>query len=312
MADRIVIALGGNALGNTPSEQLEKIRAAAPHLVSLIAEGYEIIVTHGNGPQVGMISSAFSDGAKVNKKIPAMPLPECTAMSEGYIGYHLQQEILFELRKRNMPWHVSSMITQVEVDKSDPAFSNPTKPIGAFFTREEAEQIKHEYPDKTFKEDSGRGYREVVASPVPKSIVERDSILNLLDNEFIVIACGGGGIPVAKESDGLYRGVSAVIDKDRAAALLASETDAKYLFILTAVDRVSINFGKENEKELAQMTAKEALSYDEAGEFGEGSMRPKVLSAVEFVKGSPDRVAVITSLENAKNAMSGGGTKITQ
>lgn len=312
MADRIVIALGGNALGNTPAEQLEKIRFAAPHLVSLIAEGYEIIVTHGNGPQVGMISSAFSEGAKVNKKIPAMPLPECTAMSEGYIGYHLQQEILFELRKRNMPWHVSSMITQVEVDKSDPAFSNPAKPIGAFFTREEAEALKHEYPDKTFKEDSGRGYREVVASPAPKSIVERDSILNLLDNEFIVIACGGGGIPVAKESDGLYRGVPAVIDKDRAAALLADETDAKYLFILTAVDRVSINFGKENEKELAQMTVKEALSYDEAGEFGEGSMRPKVLSAVEFVKGSPDRIAVITSLENAKNAMSGGGTRITQ
>ena len=313
MADRIVIALGGNALGNTPAEQLEKIRAAAPHLVSLIAEGYEIIVTHGNGPQVGMISSAFSDGAKVNKKIPAMPLPECTAMSEGYIGYHLQQEILFELRKRNMPWHVSSMITQVEVDKSDPAFSNPTKPIGAFFTREEAEQIKHEYPDKTFKEDSGRGYREVVASPAPKSIVERDSILNLLDNEFIVIACGGGGIPVVRdyENKGCYKGVPAVIDKDLGGELLAEDCDADVLFLLTAVEHVAINFGKPNQEELEDLTADEAERLADEGQFGKGSMEPKVRAAIKFARSRKGRTCIIGALDKAAETMAGlSGTRI--
>jgi len=311
MPSRIVIALGGNALGNTPEEQIKKIDEAAPSLVQLIAQGYEIMVTHGNGPQVGMINSAFDEGMKANGKIPFMPFPECGAMSQGYIGYHLQQGILKELRKRNMPWHVSTMITRIEVSPDDEAFKNPTKPVGGFCTEEEKNKILEKNPGLKFVEDSGRGYRMVVPSPKPVDIVEKESILNLLDNEFVVIACGGGGIPVLKKGNGDYEGVSAVIDKDFASAELAMEADAEYLFILTAVDRVCLNFGTPEMKELDEMTVEQAEKYCSEGHFAKGSMLPKVEAAISFAKSKKGRKAVIASLEKAPLAVKGeSGTRI--
>lgn len=311
MASRIVIALGGNALGNTPEEQIEKIDKAAPSLVKLIAQGYEIIVTHGNGPQVGMINSAFEEGGRVNDKIPMMPFPECGAMSQGYIGYHLQQGILKELRKEKMPWNVATMITRIEVSPEDKAFLNPTKPIGGFYTEAEKNKIQSKDKNITFTEDAGRGYRVVVPSPKPLDIVEKDSILNLLDNEFVVIACGGGGIPVIKENEGDYRGVSAVIDKDFASAKLAEEVDAEYLFILTAVDKVCLNYGKPDEIRLDRITVDEAVKYCDEGYFAKGSMLPKVEAAITFAKSKKGRKAVIASLEKAPLAISGqSGTEI--
>ena len=312
MASRIVIALGGNALGNTPGEQQQKIDSVAESLVGLIAQGYEIIVSHGNGPQVGMINLAFAEGSGQNSKIPYMPMPECTAMSQGYIGYHLQKGILKELRRRGMPWHVSTMVTQMEVDPKDEAFKKPTKPIGAYYTKEQAEELMKQSPGQVYAEDAGRGYRRMVPSPKPKDIVEKDSILNLLDNEFIVIACGGGGIPVVKKGDGIYEGIDAVIDKDFASAKLADLIDAEYFFILTAVDRVSINWGKPNQLDIERMTVEEAEKYCKEGHFAPGSMIHKVLAAVDFAKGKKGRKAVIASLEKAPLAIQGlSGTEIT-
>ncbi|MGN0078020.1 MAG: carbamate kinase, partial [Coriobacteriales bacterium] len=241
---RVVVALGGNALGDTPEEQIERVRAAAPVLLKMIEQGNEIIITHGNGPQVGMIQKAFASAAEQGKA-PAMDLPECGAMSQGYIGYHLQQALGVAMHKSYKRWHVASVVTQMEVDPDDPAFSNPTKPIGAFLTKEQAESEMREHPEMTFVEDSGRGWRRVVASPEPKKIVEAPSILNLLDNEFIVIACGGGGIPVVRdyEDKGAYKGVAAVIDKDMGGELLAEDCYADMLFLLTAVEHVCIKFG---------------------------------------------------------------------
>ncbi len=308
---RIVIALGGNALGESPEEQLKKINDAAPSLIGLIKQGHEIIVTHGNGPQVGIFKSALDMAHKQNDKIASFPLAECTAMSQGYIGYHLQNGILRELKLENMPWHVATVITQIEVDKNDPAFKSPSKPIGSFYSKDEAEAIMKKNQNLIFKEDSGRGYRQVVASPKPINIVEKDSILHLLDNEFIVIACGGGGIPVIKYYDGDYRSVDAVIDKDFASALLADTIDADFLFILTAVDKVAINFGKENEELIDELTVTEAIKYIEDEQFGKGSMLPKIEAAINFVKKKSNRKAVICSLENAPDAMIGkNGTLI--
>jgi len=308
---RIVIALGGNALGNTPQEQIEKINEACPSLVDLMRQGYEIIVTHGNGPQVGMINLAFDEASKNNDKIPPIPFAECSAMSQGYIGYHLQQGILKEMRNKNMPWHVASLVTQIEVDKNDKAFENPTKPVGAYYTKDMADEIMKDNPEIIMKEDAGRGYRRMVASPEPIDIVEKDSIRNLLDNEFVVIACGGGGIPVIKKDDGVYEGVDAVIDKDFASAHLADVIDADYLFILTAVDRVCLNYGKENEKVLSEMSVKDAEKYIEEGHFAPGSMLPKVKAAVSFAKSKKGRCAVIASLEKAPLAIRNeSGTRI--
>lgn len=308
---RIVIALGGNALGNNPKEQQEMIEAACPSLIGLIAQGHEIIVSHGNGPQVGMINLAFAEGSKLSDKVTPMELMECTAMSQGYIGYHLQKGIKKELRIQKMPWHVATVVTQVEVDKNDPAFANPTKPIGAFYTKEQAEEMTKVNPEAKFVEDSGRGYRRVVASPKPIDIAEKASILNLLDNEYIVIACGGGGIPVIKDKNGDYQGVPAVIDKDFASAKLAEEVGADYLFILTAVDRVMINYGKENQEELKEITVKQAQEYCDEGHFAPGSMLPKVQAAMAFASSGEGRRAVIASLEKAPLAMIGeSGTLI--
>lgn len=309
---RIVIALGGNALGNTPAEQIEKINEAAPSLIGLIKQGHEIIVSHGNGPQVGMIKLGLDTAADVNDKIARFPLPECTALSQGYIGYHLQNGILRELRIEKMPWHVATVVTQIEVDKNDPAFKNPTKPIGAFYTEEEAKKIMSENPQMVFKEDAGRGWRQMVASPKPIDIVEKESILNLLDHEFIVIACGGGGIPVVKLDDGDYEGIPAVIDKDFASAKLAELVNADYLFILTAVDRVCINFGKPNQEELKELTVEKAQELSNDGQFAPGSMLPKVQAAISFAQSKKGRRAVIASLEKAPLAITGeSGTIIT-
>ena len=302
--ERIVIALGGNALGDTPEEQQKRIDDAAEALVGLISQGYEIIVSHGNGPQVGMINLAFSMSSSDNEKIPPMPLAECTAMSQGYIGYHLQKGIQKELTREGMPWHVATMVTQVEVDENDEAFKNPTKPIGIYYTEDEAKKLMAENPEKVYIEDAGRGYRRVVASPLPKNIVEKDSILNLLDNEFVVIACGGGGIPVIKTQDG-YKGVDAVIDKDFASALLAESVDAKYLFILTAVDRVSLNYGKPDEIKLEKISVTDAEKYCAEGHFAAGSMLPKVKAGIKFAKSKKGRRAVIASLEKAPLAIQG-------
>lgn len=310
---RIVIALGGNALGNSPKEQQEMIDAATPSLVGLIAQGHEIIISHGNGPQVGMINLAFDIASNNSDKVVSVPLMECTAMSQGYIGYHLQKGIKKELRKQKMPWNVATVVTQVIVDKNDPAFSNPNKPIGAFYSKEKIEEMAKKDPNLHYVEDSGRGYRQVVASPKPIDIAERASILNLLDNEYIVIACGGGGIPVILNEEGDYEGVEAVIDKDFASAKLAEEVGADYLFILTAVDRVAINFGTPQQKNINEMTVEEAQKYCDEGHFAPGSMLPKVEAAIEFAKSGEGRRAIIASLEKAPLAMVGeSGTVIQQ
>ncbi len=309
---RVVIALGGSALGKTPKEQMEMIHNATPSLIGMIEQGHEIIVSHGNGPQVGMINLAFDVASQHNDKIAQFELPECTAMSQGYIGYHLQQGILRELRLHKMPWHAATVVTQVEVDINDPAFKNPTKPIGDFYTKEQADAIMAEDPTIQFKEDSGRGYRRVVASPKPIDIVEKESILELLNREFIVIASGGGGVPVYKNEEGDYVGIPAVIDKDFATAKLAELVDADYLFILTAVDRVAVNFGKPDQKDLATMTIAQANEYIAQGQFAPGSMLPKVQAAMGFAQSKPGRKAVIGSLEKAVAAMTGeSGTAIT-
>ena len=308
---RIVIALGGNALGSTPAEQRERVAAACPALVGLIHQGHEIIISHGNGPQVGMIQAAFDTAAKTNPKVAPMPLPECTAMSQGYIGYHLQQGMRRTLRANGMPWQVATVVTQVVVDPDDPAFGEPTKPIGAFYDEAAAEQMMRDDPSLRMREDSGRGWRRVVASPKPVDIAERRSILNLLDSEYIVIACGGGGVPVTKDSHGDFHGVSAVVDKDFSAAKLAELVDAEYLFILTAVDHVAINYGKPNQKELQEMTLAEAERYCAEGQFAPGSMLPKVQAAMNFVKSGKGRKAIIASLEKAPEAIEGkSGTVI--
>ena len=311
--NRVVIALGGNALGNTPEEQIAKVRAAAPTLLKVIEQGNEIIITHGNGPQVGMIQKSFALAHAEDESVPAMDLPECGAMSQGYIGYHLQQALGVAMHKSYKRWHVASVVTQMEVDPDDPAFANPTKPIGAFLSKERAEEEMRLHPEMVFVEDSGRGWRRVVASPEPKKIVEAPSILNLLDNEFIVIACGGGGIPVVRNYDdkGAYRGIAAVIDKDMGGELLAEDCHADMLVLLTAVDHVAINFGKPDQKDLEDVTVAEAKQYLEEGQFGKGSMEPKVRAAVKFAESRPGRVCIIGSLEKAAEAMAGlSGTRI--
>jgi carbamate kinase len=308
---RIVIALGGNALGTTAAEQRACIDAATPSLVGLIALGHEIIVSHGNGPQVGAISLAFEIASQHTDRVAALDLPECTAMSQGYIGYHLQQGIAKELRRVGMPWHVASVVTQVEVAADDPAFAHPTKPIGSFYDEPTARELMASRPGVVMVEDSGRGWRTVVASPRPVDIVERASILNLLDHEFIVVACGGGGIPVVRDDAGELHGVAAVIDKDFASAKLAEVVGADVLFILTAVDRVAIDFGTPQQRDLERLDVATAQGYIDDGQFGAGSMLPKIQAAMEFVTSGPGRTAVICSLEKAPLAMSGqSGTVI--
>lgn len=306
---RIVVALGGNALGNNPVEQLALVKETAKPLVDLIAEGHELIIAHGNGPQVGMINLAMDAAANSAASTPEMPFPECGAMSQGYIGYHLQNAIYEELANRNINKTVAAIVTQVEVDANDPAFKNATKPIGRFYTKEEADELVAT-KGFTMKEDAGRGYRRVVASPKPVDIVEKDLVRSVVEQGFIAITVGGGGIPVVKQGNTLV-GVPAVIDKDFASAKLAEILDADYLFILTAVDRVMINYNKPDCKALETMTLAEAKQYIAEGHFAPGSMLPKVQAAMSFVQSGDNRQAIIASLEKAALALKGeSGTKV--
>ena len=304
---RIVIALGGNALGNTLPEQMLAVKTTAKALCDLIEEGHQVVVVHGNGPQVGRIVMASETAKDVT---PAMPFDVCGAMSQGYIGYHIQQCLKYALNKDNRNVPVVTVATQVIVDENDPAFSNPTKPIGPFYTEEEAKALEAE-KGYTVKEDSGRGWRRVVASPMPKRIVEIEAVKQLWDNA-IVITCGGGGIPVVEKPNGTLEGVAAVIDKDHAAELLAEMVEADVLMILTEVEKVSINFNKPDQEDLSVLTLEQAARYVEEGHFPAGSMLPKVEAAMKFVRRYPNKKAIITSLDKAVDALEGKtGTVIT-
>ena len=306
----VVIALGGNALGDTPQEQLALVKDTAKSVVDLIADGANVVVSHGNGPQVGMINNAFDYASTNDGKTPAMPFPECGAMSQGYIGYHLSQAILNELKTRDIMRSTATIVTQTVVDKDDPAFQNPTKPVGAFLSEEEAKK-RAEETGYTYKEDSGRGWRQVVASPKPLRIVEFDAVKDLMDAGYVVIAGGGGGVPVVEEGK-TYRGVPAVIDKDRSSAKIAADFGADMLVILTAVERVAINFNTPDQQDITTMSVAEAQKYIEEGQFAPGSMLPKVEACIEFVQAHPEGRALITSLENAAAGLRGEtGTIIT-
>ena len=308
---RIVIALGGNALGNTLPEQMIAVKVTAKAIVDLIQDGCEVIVSHGNGPQVGMINNAMSALSREDSKQPNTPLSVCVAMSQAYIGYDLQNALREELYNRGIhDIPVATMITQVRVDENDPAFLNPTKPIGQFMSLEEAQNAEKEY-GYIVKEDSGRGYRRVVASPKPVEIIEIDAIRSLVDSGQLVIACGGGGIPVMLKGNHL-KGASAVIDKDHASCLLAENLDADFLIILTAVEKAAVYFGKPEQKWLSDITVTEAERYIEEGHFAPGSMLPKVQSAVRFASSKQGRTALITLLEKASDGINGKtGTRIS-
>ncbi len=313
MSKRIVIALGGNALGNTLPEQAEAVKITARAIVDLIEDGNQVVVAHGNGPQVGIINNAM---AALQKEDPAQgvtPLSVCGAMSQAYIGYDLQNAFREELLNRgirNMP--VCSIVTQVEVDPADPAFQDPSKPIGKFMTEKEAK----EFAARTgylVKEDAGRGWRRYVASPRPKHIIEAGAIRALTEDGHLVVCCGGGGIPVCRTERNHLKGVAAVIDKDFASELLAEQLNADMLIILTAVEKVAINFGKENQQWLSSMTVGEAKRYMDEGQFAPGSMLPKVEAAVKFAQSAPGREALITLLEKARDGIAGRtGTVVRQ
>lgn len=297
---KIVIALGGNALGKTPEEQLQLVKETAKSIVEIVEEGHEVIVAHGNGPQVGMINLAMNFANENDAGTPNMPFAECGAMSQGYIGYHLQQSIDEELKKKGIDKGCVTIITQVEVNKKDPAFENPTKPVGMFYTEKEAKQIEKE-KGYTFVEDAGRGYRRVVPSPKPINIIELE-IIKRLKSRNVVIAIGGGGIPVVRTRKG-FKGVDAVIDKDLSSAKLATQLNADILLILTAVEKVYINYNTENQQALDKLTLKEAKNYIKEGHFAKGSMLPKIEACMNFVKNCPKGKAIITSLDKAKEAL---------
>lgn len=312
MASKIVIALGGNALQSgkgpaTAEAQLEVVRKTCEHIAQISDMGYELAIVHGNGPQVGRILLASETAREVT---PAMPFDVCGAMSQGYIGYHLQQGLKHALNLRNRDIPVVTVATQVIVEENDPAFDDPTKPIGPFYTESEARAIVKE-KGYIMKEDSGRGWRRVVASPTPRKIVEIDAVRHLWDSS-IVITCGGGGIPVVEKPDGTIEGTEAVIDKDFAAELLAEQVDADVLMILTEVERVSLNFNTPDQRDLSALNLADAARYCEEGHFAAGSMLPKVQAAMKFVRANPTKHAVITSLDKAIEALNGeSGTVIT-
>ncbi len=313
---KIVLALGGNALQADPKDksaegQLKTCKETAKSVVDLIEAGHRVSVVHGNGPQVGQILASVEEAYQANKNNTLFPFDVVGAFSQGYIGYHLQNAISEELHKRKIDKSAETIVTQVVVDKNDKAFENPTKPIGSFYSEEEAKQLEK---DKGYvmKEDAGRGYRRVVASPKPVDIVEKDAIKAMVDNGFVVIACGGGGIPVIKEGDNLV-GVPAVIDKDFAAEKLAEILDADLLLILTAVDRVCVNYNKPNQKELKEIGIEELNKYIEEGQFAPGSMLPKVEACKKFVLSTDNKQAIIASLSRAKESLEGtSGTKIVK
>lgn len=293
---RYTVSLGGNALGNNAEEQKQLVSNVAKYIVQLMKDGHEVVIVHGNGPQVGMINLAFTEA----KAIPDMPFPECGAMSQGYIGFHLQNALQNELRKQGVKRNVATVVTQVVVDKNDPLFQNPSKPVGSFYSKEEAELIAKE-KGYTMKEDAGRGYRRVVPSPLPVDIEEKEVIKTLVKNGDVVICAGGGGIPVIKEGNKL-EGVAAVIDKDYASALVAELVEADYLVILTAIDNVCINYRQPNEIKLGKASVKEIKEYLSGDYFAKGSMYPKVNACVKFLSRCPGKTAIIAALENAEKA----------
>ena len=305
MGKRIVIALGGNALGNNLPEQMIAVKQTARAIVDLIQEGHQVIIAHGNGPQVGMIQKAMAELTRSDpdKYIPC-PLSVCVAMSQGYIGYDLQNALREELLDRGISKGVATVLTQVEVDPADPAFAHPTKPIGAFMTREEADRMVAERGYDVI-EAAGRGYRRVVASPKPLSIVGIESIRDMVNAGLVVVACGGGGIPVYKTEGHHLKGAAAVIDKDFASCVLAQQVEADTLIILTAVEKVAVNFGKPDQKWLDELTPDQARQYIAEGQFAPGSMLPKVEAAVKFAESAPGRSALITLLEKAKDGIHG-------
>ena len=307
---RIVLALGGNALGNTLVEQMAAVKTTAKAIAGLIMHGDEVVIAHGNGPQVGMINSAMEAAHKSEIKTPFIPMSVCVAMSQGYIGYDLQNALREELLDRGREQSVASIITQALVDENDPALKKPSKPIGSFYSEEEAKEMTARGYD--MMEDAGRGWRRVVASPKPIDIVEKDIVKTLLEAGKTVIAAGGGGIPVKLQGNHL-KGVSAVVDKDLASAKLAEIIDADFLVILTAVEKVAVNYRKPNEKWLDTINLKDAQKYIDEGQFAPGSMLPKVQAAMQFAASRPGRKALITLLEKAEEGLAGKtGTTITQ
>lgn len=303
MGKRIVIALGGNALGKNLVEQMIAVKDTAKAIADLIEEGHEVVISHGNGPQVGMIQLAMGELVRAQPQYPVIPLSVCVAMSQSYIGYDMQNALREELLSRGIHKPVATVLTQVVVDKNDPAFAHPTKPIGAFMTKEEADALV-EKKGYTMVEDSGRGYRRVVASPAPVDIIEVETVRTLLEAGQVAIACGGGGIPVLREGNHLA-GASAVIDKDFASARLADMLDADYLIILTAVEKVAIRFGKPDQEWLSDLTVEQAKQYCAEGQFAPGSMLPKVEAAIQFASSKSGRQALITLLEKAKDGIAG-------
>jgi len=305
MGKRIVIALGGNALGSNLPEQMKAVKITAKAIVDLIEDGHEVVICHGNGPQVGMIQDAMVELTRSDpKKYIPCPLSVCVAMSQGYIGYDLQNAMREEMLDRGINKGAATVLTQVEVDPEDPAFWNPTKPIGPFMTEAEARELERDR-EYHVMEDAGRGWRRVVASPEPKSIIEIDTIRSLVETDHIVVACGGGGIPVFKTNGHHLKGAAAVIDKDFAAAVLAKQLNADLLIILTAVEKVSIHFGKPDQQDLDRLTADEARKYIADGEFAPGSMLPKVEAALAFAESAPERETLITLLEKARDGING-------
>lgn len=303
--DRIVVAIGGNALGESDAEQIETVREAAAALVHLMEGEHEIVFVHGNGPQVGIIQKAFVVAHDENPKFPSMTLFDAIAMSQGYLGFYLQRGITNELERQGSSKQIAYVINEVEVDKDDPAFQHPEKPIGLFLDKKQAERQMKAHPDWTYVEDSGRGYRCVVASPCPIKVFQTDVVSSLLDDGFVVFAGGGGGIPVVRRDDGTYEGINVVIDKDLVSALLAQTIQADQLIILTAVEYVAINFGKPNQESLRDLSVEEAKKYLAQHQFGEGSMKPKVEAAISFVESHPGRTAIIGSLMKAEEVVSG-------
>jgi carbamate kinase len=303
MGKKIVIALGGNALGNNLPEQMAAVKETAKAIADLIEEGHEVVISHGNGPQVGMINLAMGELAKADPDNPVAPLSVCVAMSQGYIGYDLQNALREELLNRGINKPVSSIITQMRVDPDDEAFKNPTKPIGRFMTREEADEMIRDRGYDVM-EDAGRGYRRVVASPKPVEIVEIETVRSLINDGQVVIAAGGGGIPVYAQGNHL-KGAAAVVDKDFGSSLLAREIDADWLIILTAVENVAVNYGKPNQENLSELTPEQAQVYIEEGQFAPGSMLPKVEAAVEFAQSGEGRQSLITLLEKARDGING-------
>jgi carbamate kinase len=300
---KIVIALGGNALGTNLPEQVAAVKKTAKAIADLIEDGNEVVISHGNGPQVGMINLAMGELSKVDPENPMAPLSVCVAMSQGYIGFDLQNALREELLDRGIHKPVSSIVTQMRVDPDDPAFGHPSKPIGRFMTREEADEMVRER-GYDIAEDAGRGYRRMVASPKPIEIIEIDTIKTLIEAGQVVVAAGGGGIPVIAQGHHL-KGAAAVVDKDFGSCLLAKDIDADCLIILTAVERVSINFGKPDQEDLSEITVAQARAYAEDGQFAPGSMLPKMQAAMDFAASGPDRFALITLLEKAEDAFQG-------